>query len=969
MTRTILLFLLSLVVSFSSMAQKRAVICLRAEDPDQIVAAVNAFDKADIQFTMERTVRPEDTPQMKSALATAQWKNNQLVESLPELPAIEVVEVTPETLAEVIGRAQNEGWLVKTPAVWRKLLRDESRTYGGRTFYVSTSGSDDADGLTPATAWRTLDKVNDAPLGFADTVLFCAGNVFRGHLEPQSGAPGQPIVYTSYGQGAKPVLEPSFDASAPEDWVKVGRKLWKCEKPSRNELGNIILNHGAKGCAWKVDKPELLGRKDLRYCWVREEQAVYMVSRRNPGKRFHSIELAEKQHIIDETDCHDIVYDGLWLRYGSAHGIGGSGVRRITVRGCDISWIGGSTLYIDDGGRGVRYGNGIEFWSAAQDILVENCRLWECWDAALTNQSNVDGVVQKNITYRANEIWNSEYSYEYWQQGDGARTENIVFENNVCRDAGYGWGHAQRWNPNAAHLMFYDTTAETEGFFIRNNRFERTKNCGIRLFNAWYPSITMDNNVWKIPSHYLCRYHGRPTSDLQYKYPDRLDRVHVDSLEEIESQTVEQPLTFRGDSRGLSAFLQKFCFRKDIRAELLSDWNRSSGLDCLYDLSPKASTPAPKGYKPVYVSHYGRHGSRYAYTEKAYTILLEMLQDGKRSDNLTSYGTHLLEQLEAFWVKGRYKVGNLTPLGWQQHQEIAATMVRSFPSAFGKGSRVDACSSASVRSILSMSSCLSSISRLAPKVQVYAHQGILDMQATRPNMGGPNPFRYIGPPYPFPYKESSEEFFLRRFPQYPEVLARMFKDPSSALNGRNAYEVFFNLYMFVAGMNSIPQEERMDVTPIFTPEEYVTLWETDNYERFREYSNYRTPCSSIVDDIISKADARLQTGERGADLRFGHDHVVMSLLLIMDIEDFDHAPSNPDDLALWFQTFRSPMAANLQLVFYEPGKKGGDTLVKLLFNGEEARFGSLETATGPYYRWQDLRSYLESRVNLFVTKK
>ena len=242
-----------------------------------------------------------------------------------------------------------------------------------------------------------------------------------------------------------------------------------------------------------MDRLDQLGRKDLRFCWVRDESAVYLVSRRNPAKRFRSIELAEKQHIVDETDCHDIVYDGLWLRYGAAHGIGGSGVKGISILNCDICWIGGSTLYIDEGGRGVYYGNGIEFWSAAQDILVENCRVWECWDAALTNQSNIDGVVQKNITWRGNEIWNCEYSYEYWQQGGGARTQNILFENNVCRDAGYGWGHVRRWNPNAGHLMFYDTTAETEGFVIRGNRFESERPVAILLQDAENVIIT-DND-------------------------------------------------------------------------------------------------------------------------------------------------------------------------------------------------------------------------------------------------------------------------------------------------------------------------------------------------------------------------------------------------------------------------------------------------------------------------------------------
>ena len=553
-------FLLAFCISSVTFAQEQKNIVVRftSEDPVAVSAAVDAFEKADIPFTMERTILRNDTPQMKEALTKVQWKNNELIGKIGLIPGVSIVDAEPGNIDAIIAKAKAENWKVNVPSVWRKLLAGEERTYGGHNYYVSSTGDDSADGLTPETAWRSLDKVNTTALGYADTVRFRRGDVFRGHLEPQSGRPSEPVVYTSYGEGVKPILEPSWDASSPEDWVKVGSRLWKCAKPSRFELGNIILNHGSKGCAQKVDKPEQLGSKDLNFCWVEADKAVYMVSRRNPGKRFSSIELAEKQHVIVEGNGHDLVYDGLWLRYGAAHGIAGGNVYNIVVRNCDISWIGGSTLYYDDGGRGVRYGNGIEFWGNASDILVENCRVWECWDAALTNQSNVVGAVQKNITYRGNEIWNSEYSYEYWQQGDGARTENIVFEDNICRDAGYGWGHTQRWNPNAGHLMFYDTTAETEGFYIRGNRFERTKNCGIRLFNAWYPRWTMQDNVWIIPRNYICRYHARPTADLVYKYPDHLDRIHKDDEAEIQSQTVEQPLRIRHGRRGMKQFEEKF---------------------------------------------------------------------------------------------------------------------------------------------------------------------------------------------------------------------------------------------------------------------------------------------------------------------------------------------------------------------------------------------------------------------------
>ena len=412
---------------------------------------------------------------------------------------------------------------------------------------------------------------------------------------------------------------------------------------------------------------------------------------------------------------------------------------------------------------------------------------------------------------------------------------------------------------------------------------------------------------------------------------------------------------------GAGASAQRYGVREEVRA----DWNKSSGLDCLIDLSPKPSTPVPKGYEAVYISHYGRHGSRYAYTPDAYTIILGMLSEGRKQGNLTPKGEALLGELEPFWDYVRYRVGDLTEIGWNQHQEIAKTMVRNFPTAFGKGSEVDACSSPSVRSIISMSSCVSAISREAPRAHVYAHQGMMDVQATRPNQGA-NPFKYEGPAEVFPYPETSREFFLRRFPNYRDVLARYFVDPDRALGERDPYNVFFHLYMFVAGMRSLPQDVRLDLRDFFTVEEFATLWETDNYERFREYHAYRTPCSSIVDDMVDKADRRLAAGSRGADLRYGHDHVVMALEMIMDLDGFDRAPADPDDLVYWFHTFRSPMAANIQLVFFRPRKgRSGDTLVKVLLNGEEAHLGDL--AGFPYYRWDDVRAYLKSRVAQFTT--
>lgn len=73
-------------------------------------------------------------------------------------------------------------------------------------YYVSTSGSDSANGLTSATAWATLTKVNGSTIMAGDSVLFRRGDVFTGQLVPKSGTTGNSIIYAAYGTGAKPII-------------------------------------------------------------------------------------------------------------------------------------------------------------------------------------------------------------------------------------------------------------------------------------------------------------------------------------------------------------------------------------------------------------------------------------------------------------------------------------------------------------------------------------------------------------------------------------------------------------------------------------------------------------------------------------------------------------------------------------------------------------------------------------------
>jgi hypothetical protein len=265
------------------------------------------------------------------------------------------------------------------------------------------------------------------------------------------------------------------------------------------DVGNVIFDHGAATGVKKWKTSDLQRPGDYHYdprTWQ-----VRLFCETNPARRHKSLELALSRHIISEGNRSHVTYSNLALRYGAAHGIGGGTTHHITVRDCDLSYLGGGHQLTRPDGKPVRYGNGIEFWDGARDNLVERCRIWEIYDAALTNQGSGPGNTQANITWRQNAIWNSEYSFEYWNRDQTSRTENVVFEHNTCVGAGRGWGHAQRPDPNGRHVMFYLNSARTTGVRVRENIFCDATESLLRLEPPDWTAggLEMDRNCWWQP--------------------------------------------------------------------------------------------------------------------------------------------------------------------------------------------------------------------------------------------------------------------------------------------------------------------------------------------------------------------------------------------------------------------------------------------------------------------------------------
>jgi hypothetical protein len=264
--------------------------------------------------------------------------------------------------------------------------------------------------------------------------------------------------------------------------------------PLTVDVGNIIFDHGKK-CGWKKWAQEKL-QNPYDYFYDGSSRRVFLHCPANPATFHKSIELAMKRHVVDQSGSHHVVYDGLAVMYGAAHGFGGGNTHHLVIRNCDLGYIGGALHNTRPNGTPVRFGNAIEFWGASHDHLVEGCRIWEVYDAALTNQGSDPSSKQVNITYRNNLIRNAEYSFEYWNHPASAVTRNIRFVNNTCIDAGTVWSHAQRPDPNGSHLMFFSNTAATSGIEIKYNVFYNHSQWGTRYDRGWTTLPDVDHNLW-----------------------------------------------------------------------------------------------------------------------------------------------------------------------------------------------------------------------------------------------------------------------------------------------------------------------------------------------------------------------------------------------------------------------------------------------------------------------------------------
>ncbi|MCM1241518.1 MAG: right-handed parallel beta-helix repeat-containing protein, partial [Roseburia sp.] len=365
-------------------------------------------------------------------------------------------------------------------------------TYSGTAYYVSNSGDDEQDGLSPETAWASLDKAASAALHYGDAVFFERGGVWSGRLIMQTG-----VTYSAYGEGEKPLITGSpLDAAQSEKWTFYGEtedggKLWTYAD-QLGDCGTILLNDSLiarkaypvwngtdyatnEGDAFTVEtglNADLMFFSDLELSGYSLPVSVWTTGKSgtlylrcdagNPGEVFDTIELAV---IPDATTTGEGGYnaiDNLAFRCYSNTGMDCNSHDNIVYQNCECCWCGGAVKQYDQGNNKIVTtisGGGLLLFGS--DVTGRGNYIHDCENKGIAVVINGNGeggdghasLERTDVLIEGNLIERCGASIYMWTglfaPDDVWKFENVVVRNNYVVNAAYGWRtHNQTWIGN-----------------------------------------------------------------------------------------------------------------------------------------------------------------------------------------------------------------------------------------------------------------------------------------------------------------------------------------------------------------------------------------------------------------------------------------------------------------------------------------------------------------------------------------
>ncbi|HOV69696.1 MAG TPA: right-handed parallel beta-helix repeat-containing protein, partial [Clostridia bacterium] len=389
----------------------------------------------------------------------------------------------------------------------------------GTTYYVSTSGNDNNDGLSTSTPWRTLGKVSSITFSPGDQILFKCGDTWTGETLSlnASGASSSNWVYvSSYGDGSqgRPKIQPGADTRYAvlihNDGLQERNAGWNIQnlEISYARTGIGVIDERAKDSGIISNSPDydsyILGGLWVENCYIHHitgngdnlppwpdsyssgirvmsyESWLYNVTIKNTTIEYcdFAVQMAKVRYfMMDNVDANYSGYEGFDFHI----------VRNGTIQNCSV---------LNTGNPGKPSGTAaLEFNNTCQDIVVNNNEL------AYTispNQPDGVGIDFEGMDYKIKVINN------YIHDNAGSPfmfmpyiSHHIIIKNNrlVNNGSDYDWhdepsGLVIGWQPEVyADITFADNV------IVKNRSNQTLYRIGDTSTNNPPQNFTVYNNT------------------------------------------------------------------------------------------------------------------------------------------------------------------------------------------------------------------------------------------------------------------------------------------------------------------------------------------------------------------------------------------------------------------------------------------------------------------------------------------
>ena len=375
------------------------------------------------------------------------------------------------------------------------LLIFTNTLYATNYYIDGTNGYDSNNGLTPATAWKTLSKINNnssfAPgdiIAIRDSIRYEGGIFFTA-----SGSDGIHIKITNwYGSASerKPVIKASNTVN---NFVNVSGNIWRASYvPSTGQINQVWFEgdqDDATQTVWGV-KETSVGNLNADNEWYWSSNELYIYSTSDPGTRYDYVEADcqtawNKIYPIFEQGNYVTVED-LDVRYGNAGGIriGNSGSNNVTIQDCKTSFTG---LRSTESAHGIISYNGI-------NIIIRRNECLQNSNHGIYVFANDANRTSENIYVDSNTVYDNKHS-QIDINTNGGHLDSIVCRYNLLYNSIGNWIYTEYGSTPDGFFIAGQSMGSTSHVYLISNVIINIYGGAVDIDHSNIDSLYIYNNT------------------------------------------------------------------------------------------------------------------------------------------------------------------------------------------------------------------------------------------------------------------------------------------------------------------------------------------------------------------------------------------------------------------------------------------------------------------------------------------